>query len=454
MNLLRIAIVLLFALSPVLAHAKGERELVMVLAAKARSAIAARGEPTDAPPNVRINNLQKSAGEAAIRAAEAANHVSGTLGGLLSTFKARPPKPEPTVQLEKTDPPTSQAVVLPPSLQITVPVSAAGQQEVFRIVVLTQDGCHPCDLLDREIGKGYELDGARVIADWVNVVTEPSRVPRAYQGALIQTPLITFRTIDDAPLQFRWPTNKRDIIQRLRYYKASQERPVAATGAVGGLSGVRQSIVDGLDLFNARVNGPLTCTWDSNRNNGTGAKDGFALFNAKASDWKFDRLYGTLGSFSVRCPGGIKIGDELFEQLDINYRSIGGRVEITTSFAVEKSMLAPGDRTSAVAAASGPVKVVDPGTAMAIFSLLRGIWELSHPEVDLQLPGRISATVTVQDGAFVVKFDGAPRVRIKVLWEWMLGIDQAIVSPTNAHFDFMPQGYLFEIKSRNFPINN
>ena len=104
---------------------------------------------------------------------------------------------------------------------------------------------------------------------------------------------------------------------------------------------------------------------------------------------------------------------------------------------------------------STPVKFIDPSTALTIFGIIRGLWEIAHPEVDLQLPGRISASVTLKDDSFLIDFTDPPRVRIKAYWEWMIGIDWVTISDNVAHFEMEPQPRsLFPILSREFAITD
>jgi hypothetical protein len=216
---------------------------------------------------------------------------------------------------------------------------------------------------------------------------------------------------------------------------------------------MRSSIKNAIDWWTSHVSGPVTWTWDSNRNDGKGSNDGFAILHAKASDWTADRTLGTLGSFTIKCPGGVLVGSESFKQIGITYRSDGDDLVVETSFAVSKSSVEFGG--SEATASAGPVKFIDPMTALTIFSILRGLWEIAHPEVDLQLPGRMSASVTMNDGAFLIDFTSSPRIRIKAYWEWMLGVDWVLVGPTMAHLEMEPQPRsMFPILSREVEITD
>lgn len=455
---------------PMLAcFAKGERELVTVLAAKVRAGIAKRGEQPDRPPNVRVRNAAASteAGAEPVSAlvslleyrsleAEVENNELSKVNKQLAAQVAELQKrvlqddPPPAAGLPATPPPLRPVDQPPPSLSLLAPTAAIGPGEHYRIVMLTQESCAPCRVLAREIGDGFTEDGARVDVVPVDVVNSPSAVPPAYRGREIQTPLLAFDAADGDRF-IGWPTNRSHIVRMLRKHKAKQTAAVAASGAAGSVSGVRQRVVDGMEWWSDHVHGPVTWTWDSNRN--SGRNDGFSLLRARSSDYTSDRIYGTFGSFSLRCPAGIEMNGETFEQLDINYRSVGTRMEITTAFAIDKALIAPGESVAAYGSASGPCKVIDPATAMTIFGILRGIWSLCHPELDLQLPGRMSATISVRDGSFLVDFDGAPRLRAKLLWEWMLEVDWVTVGPTKAHVEFVPQNYWIPVRSREFAVN-
>ncbi len=496
--------VLAFLLMPLLCHAAGEREMVRVLAARVRDGIAKSGKMPDAPPNLRLNNLPKQPGKAgaageeevksldqAAKAASAAPDLQGRLDAAekardaavkradqlqlmleemsdrlrILEEQAKPSKveaaPPPPAEREKI----AEDVPSPPRLHLVAPVSVSGvaTDETYHLVALSLASCIPCRSLHTDIGEHFTVDGATVHVDWVDAEKEPNRIPSEYRNTRIVVPILTY--IGDqgrgvrGPCYIPWPTNKSHIVQVLRARKADRGQPVAATGSAGFLTGVRPHVIASLEWFDRNVHGPIEGTWDSNRNDGKGANDGLPLLHADTDDYKSDRIYGTLGSFSVRCPGGIEIGGELFEQLDITYKSIGTRLEVTTSFAIEKSALAPGDSRASPkgvvgAAEPRPMKVVDPSTALMIFSMLNAIWQIAHPELDLQLPGRMQMTVAVKDGAFAVTFKNGPRIRAKAYWEWLLSVSAATVSPVLAHLEFGPQpGYWFPIRSRDLAVN-
>lgn len=340
----------------------------------------------------------------------------------------------------------------PPGLRLSGVASASAAK--YKMTVLGAKWCKPCLIYDGNLKDFVEVDVEHLDVDTPDDLAKADKefggVPR--DAGRIMLPTTLFKTQDGKSRYFHGIETKESVLQILKRNNAAtggQLTPAKAAG-IGQLKGYSTKVRQSVEWWSANVRGPVTWTWDSNRNDGKGGNDGFAILHAKSSDWTCDRILGTLGSFTVSCPDGISIGKQLFKELRITYRSSGDDILVDTSFAISKSAIEKNQPKVAATYA-----FVDPATALTILSILRGLWEIAHPEVDLQLPGRISATTSVKDGSFLIDFTSSPRIRIKAYWEWMLGVDWVLVSPTMAHLEMEPQPRsLFPILSREVSITD
>jgi len=337
----------------------------------------------------------------------------------------------------------------PPGIRLSGQV-ASSQMAKYRIAIIEASWCGACgpykkmvkETPEVAVEKIYDFEDKAALAECEK---EYGRIPD------LALPATLFRKSNGTAMYFTGSVSREDLLSILKKNDVSQTGIVAQkSGSAGSISGVGGSIRSSMDWWASHVGGPVEITWDSNRNNGKGSEDGFAILHAKSSDWTCDRVLGTLGSITVKCPSGISIGREKFEEFTISYRSDGDSLVVTTAFAITKSTIELKGTSS-----STPVKFIDPSTALTIFGIIRGLWEIAHPEVDLQLPGRISASVTLKDDSFLIDFTDPPRVRIKAYWEWMIGIDWVTISDNVAHFEMEPQPRsLFPILSREFAITD
>lgn len=355
----------------------------------------------------------------------------------------------------------------PPVLSLSQPASMGevGFGSHYESLVAVTGWCGPCHSQENRNGAGNKKLAFR----YINIEQPPpAELPPGWLAAVSHRMRILERQ-GKANIPLTTWFDSRGVIQWVQDSSITTEqviakiehpdnfppapRPVSsysASGSLGSIS-IRPQVEWGLNYFASNVRGPIVGIWDSNRNNGIGAKDGMPILHAKSSDYTCDRLMGTFGSFSIRCDEGIRVGEQLFKQLDITYKSEDDELKVLTSFGIKKAALEPHAHATAFnAEPSG----IDPGTALTIFSILQAVWQMAHPELDLQLPGRMQATISVKDDAFLCDFNGAPRIRAKMFWEWMLEIDWVTVSTTKAHVEFVPQkDYWIQVLRRDLVVN-
>lgn len=106
-------------------------------------------------------------------------------------------------------------------------IATAG--EVYYLLVLTQESCPPCHLLEGSFAEGFLLDGAVVYVDYVDVVKEPQRIPESYRGFSFTTPIATYAG-KAGPCFIRYENcDKRNVLRLLRKHAAPSSQPATAS---------------------------------------------------------------------------------------------------------------------------------------------------------------------------------------------------------------------------------
>ncbi len=107
----------------------------------------------------------------------------------------------------------------------------AANGEVYYLLVLTQESCVPCRVLESNWADGFLLDGAVIYVDYVDVNKQSGRVPESYRGFSFATPIATYAG-KDGPKFIRYENcEKKNVLRLLRKHAAAANQPAATAPA-------------------------------------------------------------------------------------------------------------------------------------------------------------------------------------------------------------------------------
>jgi hypothetical protein len=247
-----------------------------------------------------------------------------------------------------------------------------------------------------------------------------------------------WRFPDDGHQNYRLPKDLDDLIDVV----GRHQRPVHAIGAAGVIHGkarIDQAKAFIRDRIGERV--PIRFTWDR-----TGLQT-FPLLKAGV-DWSPEAIFGRSGRITVDAKGAkLPVTAAGFA-----YRLEGNDLLVTADGRLQGFTGWLGQTPSQDAISAQPAGV-DPMTVLTILSVIRDVWNLLHPTADLEIGGSVSATVLLDGDVLTVTFKDAPKLRITVLWQWLLGVDTVTVTADQGTIDFVNQpGVMFPIKRRTFSL--
>lgn len=216
-----------------------------------------------------------------------------------------------------------------------------------------------------------------------------------------------------------------------------RKQPIAAAAPLK----LRSQITDALGKFRQYAGDQASLKWDR-----TG-KQSFSLLQAN-TDWSAEALFGQSGRIEMSAPGSpLMVKDAGFA-----YRVIGEDISIDLDPILLAGMAKRLNPRPSVGASVEPVGI-EPMTVLTILQVIRGLYLLLHPSVDLELGGNVACDLTLVGEVLTVKFSQCPRIRITAYWQWLLGVDTVIVSPSKIHVDFAnTPGVMFPIRSREWSV--
>lgn len=216
---------------------------------------------------------------------------------------------------------------------------------------------------------------------------------------------------------------------------------VASGGAVEGVQGTVTKFIEWIRT-NVGEDVAMRMEWDR-----SGASK-FPLL--RGGDWSALRLYGKSGHillsadqsvFPINAIGfGYKLDgkDVIFELDPVRIKDLATTVTPMSTHEVVMS-----------SSQNGKVGM-DPATILTIFSVLKGIWSLLHPEADLTLGGNVALIAKLHGDKLTISFsDDCPRIALKMLFTFDLGVKTVEINPTSARMVFIGSRF---IKERTFKI--
>lgn len=313
------------------------------------------------------------------------------------------------------------------SLEIdeTKAVAAAAKYEV---TVYTASWCGPCHSMKQRVGNGNE----QLSIKWVES-KPPSGIAETY-------PTICW---NDASGTLRYVAGVRTIEQIIQLIERNNP-PIAVTGnaseaqvagaAVGGSIRGGQLIEVALDWWRQHIGEGVKVSGGWSRN---GAQ---TLPLLRMKEWTPNAIYGTHGEFEI-----IANGSRLpVQSAVLGYKLANGRLKLNAETELDAEILNIGNTPQSVASAE-PVGV----SPMLILSVLSTVWQLLHPQADLQLPGRVTCDAVMSDGVLLVTFSERPSIRLVMLFTFNLGVESVRIARESVVVKFSGSRW---IKERTFEV--
>lgn len=281
--------------------------------------------------------------------------------------------------------------------------------------------CRPCMELKARWREGND----RIQIEWKREAVPGG--PDVYPAIRWKDATGTVRYPTDDRRQYRVPQSLdelQSIIERNRAYGTRLD--AKSVGAAAVLRGKRQ-VVAALEWIRQHVGEgvPITFAWDR-----TGAQT-FPLLSDQ--DFSAIALLGTSGHLSLSAPGcrlpidhvgfGYRVsGDDLILDADpVTLEGLASRLSPTSL----------GSLTS-----NQRVGFLDPLTIWSIFSVLKTVWALLHPQADLTLGGNVSATAILQGETLAIDFQQMPSIRLVMLFTFHLAVRRLELSPDQCRILF------------------
>lgn len=209
-----------------------------------------------------------------------------------------------------------------------------------------------------------------------------------------------------------------------------------AQGSVGAAGVIRggRLVCLALDWWATHIGEGVRVSGSWSRNGGQ------MLPLARLGRWKGQEIYGTHGEFEINADGS-KLP---VKTAVMGYKLVGDRIRLTASTELDAGILGI-DTDPQTVASSQPVGV----SPMLILSVLSTVWQLLHPQADLQLPGHITCDAVMTDGVVTVTFGSRPSVRIVMLFTFQLGVQSVVISRESVVIKFSGSRW---VRERTFEV--
>ncbi len=282
-------------------------------------------------------------------------------------------------------------------------------RQQYEVTAYTADWCIPCKLDHDRNGDGDD----RVTIKWTND-TPPAGLPTSI-------PLYTWRDASGS-LRYRNPVGRStldEIVASIERNDPPQQ--VMQSGPYGATIRGRRQIESMIDTWKRNVgDAKVQLTWDR-----SGVQSVDLLHT---NEWKPIDILGRTGEFSIRCDRAVSNLRDLSAgyRFDSDGKTLIAKLETRFDFS---------SFTPSVKSSSDGVGI-DPLTVITAFSILRGVWQLLHPSVDLQLPGEIAATAKLSDDMLSITFEKFPSVRVKAWLAIQAGVKQVDIAMDHVRVEF------------------
>lgn len=172
---------------------------------------------------------------------------------------------------------------------------------------------------------------------------------------------------------------------------------------------------------------PLRLSWDR-----SGASV-LPLLGGDKGQWTTENLFGRMGEFSASAPTS-KLP---VTEASCGYRVIGDDLEVTPRVLIRGMAARIAPASSAVGASADPVGF-GPMAILTVFQVAKGIWDLLHPSISIELPGNMTMSITLHGSEIIVDFERMPSVHASAFFNFDLAIKRAVINESLIHFDFQP----------------
>ena len=319
-----------------------------------------------------------------------------------------------------------------------IAIAASSSPEVpakRHVVVFTSKSCGPCQAMKAANGDGNDQIEYRYVdceeprprdihskhwKDSIDLISSGSPIP-----------LTTFYDAND---QLRYVSGYLTTRQVMERIDRSSPPPVASAGVGSATIHARQQIRDVIAWFKKYAGGKSEIRWDRTGN------QTFPLLSA-GTDYSPEAIFGRSGRLEANSPGS------LFpvQRIAFGYLIDGDDLTIDADAIRFRGMLAKLRQEQEVSA-------VDPITLLTIAGALNSLWQLIHPLCDLEIGGNVTCEATLEGEVLLIKFTDCPRIRIKALWQWLLGVQELRISEEQVKLIFEPQRSMFPIRERTFAV--
>lgn len=226
-----------------------------------------------------------------------------------------------------------------------------------------------------------------------------------------------------------------------------REAARAESTGYGGTLSCRESVVSALDIIRQRIGEGVVmrASWDR-----TGIQEFPILGEGAKTGWPAVEIFGKSGRFELSAKGAQLPVDSV----GFGYRVDGDDVVIDLDAVTLKGLALRLNPASTEAPGSSPAGM-DPITiAWTVFSVLRMVWQVMHPQASVMLGGNVSCEAVLTGDGLAIRFSQCPSVKLKVIWTMSLAVTGVDLTPEKAVVLLRGDGMIASlIKSRDFVLN-
>ena len=166
--------------------------------------------------------------------------------------------------------------------------------------------------------------------------------------------------------------------------------------------------------------------------------------------WSARDIFGRYGHFALSAKGASLPVDAI----GFGYTIEGDDVRIEPDAVTFKGLALRLNPASAAAPGASPAGM-DPITiAWTVFSVLRTVWQIMHPQASVMLGGDVSCEAVLHGDSLSVRFLKCPSVKLKVIWTMSLEVTGVDLTTDKAVILLHGEGLIASlVKSREFDLN-
>lgn len=328
------------------------------------------------------------------------------------------------------------AAELPPMRMELADASASTANGRYLVKAYSGTNCKFCKQAKALWGDG----DARVAIEW----TEDA-LPKTVKDRLASGYNFPVLVWDRAGGSVGWPKEWKlyslNAIVEMCARNGAVREQIAGAGPVAGTLHVGPQVERVLAWWRENIGEGVKAAadWDASRDKPT-------ISLLKGAAWTPPAIYGNSGEFRLSA-----IGSRLpVTEASLRYRFVEGKLRLYGETEIDASFLDLNRPASSVeSVGSGEPVGFGPGTILTVFSILHGVWQILHPEVDVVLPGRISCSAVLVGDNLAVTFDRAPSIKVVAWWTFNLGVQSVDINAQRVRFGLTGSRWF---KSKTFQI--